>query len=392
LIKLDFGYEYAHNPQSMHRVIHSEALEKALQARGWTQANLAKEIGVSAQAVTNWMTGAGFPRPDKLLKLATTLRLGFEQLVKPAEDQPVIAFRKKANTKTTDEHILKAVGMGSLLKPLVPFLPDVRTLRTKIASPEIAINDYARLQSDVAQVRKKLGVGESAVINYHTLIAEFKASGAVLIPVLWGQKQRHENALHILLPKEDVTFIFLNLDTKLEDFKFWMAHELAHVYTPELAGTDAGEDFADAFAGALLFPQTCAHAAYVDLSRAHTANGELQALARHAQAHEISLNTVYRQVTEYVKANGLPALSIAEKQIHMTRNSRVVPLVSTALFDPPPPKPAQYIAAAKNTFQSDFFEALEKMIHAQGTGVSYVQQVMDVSLQDATALHGELVR
>jgi Zn-dependent peptidase ImmA (M78 family) len=55
-----------------------------------------------------------------------------------------------------------------------------------------------------------------------------------------GEKKRHENALHILLPAEKVTFIYLNLDTHLEDFKFWMAHELAHVYTPELAGKDEG--------------------------------------------------------------------------------------------------------------------------------------------------------
>jgi transcriptional regulator with XRE-family HTH domain len=392
LIKLDFSGSQAHNSQPMHRVIHSQALEKALQERGWTQANLAKEVGVSAQAVTNWMKGDGFPRPDKLLKLATTLKLGFEQLVMPAEDQPIVAFRKKANTKTTDDHILKAIGMGALLKPLVAFLPDVSTLRTNIASPEIAIGDYARLQSDVAQVRAKLGLGERAVVDYKTLIAEFKSSGAVLVPVLWGEKQRHENALHILLPKESVTFIFLNLDTRLEDFKFWMAHELAHVYTPELAGKNEGEDFADAFAGALLFPQACAQAAYADVSRVHTPNGQLAALKKHAVTHAISLNTVYLQVRAYTQACKLPPMLFAERQIHVARNSIASELVSKALFDPPPPKPAQYIAAAGNIFQSDFFTALEKMIRQNGTGIAYVQQVLDVSLQDAVALHGELVR
>ena len=54
----------------MHKVIHSEALTRALQERGWTQKDLAREMGVTAQAVTNWMKGADFPRPDKLLKLA----------------------------------------------------------------------------------------------------------------------------------------------------------------------------------------------------------------------------------------------------------------------------------------------------------------------------------
>ncbi|MCZ3114980.1 hypothetical protein NYZ21_21315, partial [Acinetobacter baumannii] len=84
---------------------------------------------------------------------------------------------------------------------------------------------------------------------------------------LWGEKQLHANALHIALPAERVTFVFVNLDTKLEDFKFWMAHELAHVYTPYMAGKEEGEDFADAFAGALLFPQPCAIEAYGDAAR-----------------------------------------------------------------------------------------------------------------------------
>jgi Zn-dependent peptidase ImmA (M78 family) len=98
--------------------------------------------------------------------------------------------------------------------------------------------------------------------------------------VMWGEKQNHKNALHILLPQEKVTFIFLNLDTRLEDFKFWMAHELAHVYTPDLAGTDEGEDFADAMAGALLFPKSLAETAYPQAVRQSTPAGEIRELQR----------------------------------------------------------------------------------------------------------------
>jgi transcriptional regulator with XRE-family HTH domain len=65
----------------MLKVIHSEKIKQALQARGWTQKDLAREIEVTAQAVTNWMKGVDFPRPDKLLKLATTLKLTFADLV-----------------------------------------------------------------------------------------------------------------------------------------------------------------------------------------------------------------------------------------------------------------------------------------------------------------------
>ncbi|MBY0573402.1 MAG: DNA-binding protein, partial [Undibacterium sp.] len=214
----------------------------------------------------------------------------------------------------------------------------------------------------------------------------------VLVPVLWGEKKQHQNAMHIHLPEEKVTFIFLNLDTSIEDFKFWMAHELAHVYTPALVGTEEGEDFADAFAGVLLFPNTCAQIAYQDVIRARTAHGKIVALQKHATHHSISLFTVYKQVEGYARHLQLPSIGVDEKSIHIARNkvSKQLPLVSEALFDPLPPPPSKYIAAVDNGFQSDFFRALRVMINERGMGAGYIKQILDISLADATALHSEL--
>ena len=374
----------------MHRVVHSQTLKNALTQKGWTQRQLANAIGVSAQAVTNWLKGEDFPRPDKLLRLATTLKLRFDDLVQqPAQDRAVVAFRRRAATKTTDRHIAKAQAMGALLYPLVEYLPPLRALRTELPNPSTT---YADLQRAVAQVRTKLGMGQQAVLKYQTLISEFAANDAFLVPVLWGAKQRHENALHILLPTQRVTFIYLNLDTRIEDFKFWMAHELAHVYTPDLAGKDEGEDFADAFAGALLFPQPLAERAYRDAAAAPRKAGAIATLQRHAAEHDISLFTVYRQAEAYAHTHGLPGLPLdANKDIHAVRNHQRGELVSGLLFDPLPPEPAAYIAAARNTFGSEFFASLQRMLRDRGTGPSYLQQVLDVPLADAVALHTALL-
>ena len=67
-------------------------------------------------------------------------------------------------------------------------------------------------------------------------------------------------------------------------------------------------------------------------------------------------------------------------------------LVSNILFKPMPPEPATYMAAVHNTFQSPFFEALKKMIVEKETGSGYLQQILDISIGDATALHQELTR
>ncbi|MDE2401011.1 MAG: ImmA/IrrE family metallo-endopeptidase [Burkholderiales bacterium] len=374
----------------MHKVIHSDKVKQALQDRGWSQKDLAAELDVTAQAVTNWIKGADFPRPDKLLKLATTLKLNFADLViSPAKGQPVIAFRKKGGAKTTEAHILKAMAMGALLKPLVPFLPELRSLRVQIPSPTV---QYDALQAVAAEVRTRIGLGAQAVLLYEHLIGEFESNGAVIVPVLWGEKQNHKNALHILLPQEQVTFIFLNLDTRLEDFKFWMAHELAHVYTPDLAGKNEGEDFADAFAGALLFPKALAEVAYHQAIKQRNASGEIKELHHYAAAHSISLYSVFCEVNRFAKSVGLPQLRCKDSDIHAIRNGLRGKLVSEILFAPAPPEPPAYIAAAHNVFRSAFFSALQRMTKSKGTGAGYVQQVMDIPMQDAVALHGELSR
>jgi len=374
----------------MEKLLNYGAIQSALTERGITQKQLASSVGTSSQAVTNWLKGKDFPRPASLLKLATILGLTFDQLVQTSNaGRPIIAYRKKANAKTTDAHIAKAEGIGMLLKPLVSYLPELQALRTLITSPS---TDYDKLQIVASQTRSRLGIGEQAVLGYEHLLGEFKECGAILVPVLWGSKGNHENALHIRLPQEDVTFIYLNLDTRLEDFKFWMAQELAHVLTPEKKKKIEGEDFADAFAGALLYPRACAEQAYRAATQQPSLDRAIEVLLHQADVHMISLNTIFQQVQRYAKAANLMLLPIEEKNIHALRNSLRGPLVSETMFDPMPPSPQRYIAACEKTFQTGFFLALKRMIHHSGTGASYVQQVLDASLQDASALYEELRR
>ncbi len=375
----------------MQRSLNVDGVVGALQRKGWSRKDLAAAVGVSAQSVTNWLKGADCPRPDKLLKIAAALKLRLDELLvvppERASTKPVVAFRRRAATKTTEAHIAKAQAMGALLVPLVPHLPTPRALHTTIAQPSTS---HASLQQTVAQIREKLGLGQQAVLGYSTLIGEFAANDAFVVPVLWGAQQHHGNALHILLPAQNVTFVYLNLDTYIEDFKFWMAHELAHVYTPSVTGTDEGEDFADAFAGALLFPQPLAALAYAEAAATKRKTEVIAALQRHANTHEISLFTVYSQAKACAEAGGLPPLEVTESDIHAVRNHQRGALVSALLFEPLPPEPGAYIAAARTVFGSEFFTALRRLLQAQGTGSGYLQQLLDIPLSDATALHQAL--
>lgn len=372
----------------MKRTLNNPVVEDALSRNGLSQKDLAGKLGVSAQAITNWLQGVNFPRPPVLLKLAALLNLPYDQLVvTQGIGEPIVAYRKRGNSKTTAEHIRKSKGIGHLLRPLVPLLPAVHALRTQIASPSL---DYNRLQASASELRRSIGIGDSAELEYNHLIQKFAACGAILVPVLWGKKSDHKNAMHLHLPDENITFIYLNLDTREEDFKFWMAHELAHVLTPGLTGTDEGEDFAEAFAATLLFPEACAAQAYSELMTSTDATARLQTMAAHAQQHQISLNTVYQQAKHYALNHELPPPGMDEQQIHVARNQNPGPLVSENLFDRNPPEPDRYLAACENIFASCFFEAVKRIVHEQNAEPEYLQQILDISLQDAYSLHKEL--
>ena len=110
----------------MERKLNRELLEQTVASKGFTQSALAAKLGVTKAAVSKWFVGKSFPRPPELLKLGKLLGLGYSQLVlaaAPPASEPVVAFRKRASTKTTPEHVTHAKEMGRLLGPIVKHLP-----------------------------------------------------------------------------------------------------------------------------------------------------------------------------------------------------------------------------------------------------------------------------
>jgi hypothetical protein len=79
-----------------------------------------------------------------------------------------------------------------------------------------------------------------------------------------------------------------------------------------------------------------------------------------------------------------------ETKIHVTRSIKRVALVSQILFKQSPILPNSYIEVLETQFKSDFFESLRRMIKTNQTGLSYLQQIMNLSIHDAKALYEEL--
>ena len=146
--------------------LNTGRITERLNSMGLTQSKLASELGVSRQIISNWMKKQKFPRPEKLLRLAKILKLSFDEIVVKisAEDEPVIAFRKKGGHKISKNYVESAKYMGSLLEKLVPYLPFDRFSR-----PPSLINPnqgYEYIHQVTEEIRKEIGADGKSEIPF----------------------------------------------------------------------------------------------------------------------------------------------------------------------------------------------------------------------------------
>ncbi len=376
----------------MGKKLNIQKISQSMDEKGLNQAGLAQSLGVSRTIVSAWFKGRKFPRPDKLLKLGLELGLPFQDLVEKSvtASEPIVAFRKKGRRKTTDFHIENAKEIGQLLDVLAPYLPFEGLFQPpSLNAPKL---DYSYIQKAAQRIRSEIKVKDGEPIAFEQMIGKLNNFEVVLIPVFHGRREHHENALHIFLPTSKTTWIFLNLDSNLHDFKFWMAHELGHVLSPSLTG-DSAEDFADIFAQAFLFPEVQAKGAYMSLKRLRSSRSKIREIIRLADSLKISPITVYKAINEYAAASGLVELNLEPDIYAATTNfNKKYPNVSEILFDGKLCSASDYIKKTKELFGSPFFEALRVYLSENEKSGGFIQSILDCSILDAKEIHAELIQ
>ncbi|MBU1620488.1 MAG: helix-turn-helix domain-containing protein [Gammaproteobacteria bacterium] len=380
----------------MQKILNAQNANLAMQNKGLTQTAVADNLAVSKEAVSQWLSAKSFPRPNKLLQLGKLLGLSFDELViKEDPFAPKVAFRKMKGTKTKDHHIEKAQEMGRFLRYLAPYLPfDTLEMPPVLKSPHC---DYEYLRKVTAKVREDINLGPTDRVNFSHLIRRFGELQAVVVPVLWGSKQRHENAVHIYLPDSQSTWVYLNLDTNIHDFKFWMAHELGHCLSPSLEGDDA-EDFADAFAGSLLFPHELAESAYFSIKAQPSTAAKVAHVINLADPLMISPYTVLGQANKYAQATQQSEIELSKAVFPgaVTNFNKKFKNLSEALFGDAAldadgkPSAREYIAKAEANFETPFFELLRKYLKEQDKGSGFVRTVLDMPMLDSRSIYTEL--
>jgi len=376
----------------MENQLNVKNIHQKVQELGLSQTALAREMQVSREAVSKWLRNEKFPRPAKLLKLARILNLSFAELVSkvPSGNEPVIAFRKKGAHKITSDYINHAKDMGRILAELVPYLPfDDLSQPAVLKSPS---SDYAYVHKVTKRIREEIAVQEGDEIRFDNLIKFFNNLQAMIIPVLWGNRDKHENALHIYLPESMTTWIYLNLDCRIHDFKFWMAHELGHIHAPNLQGEE-GEDFAEAFAGALLIPQELAASEYEKLQKLDNVWLQINQIKSLAERLVVSPLTVYYEINNYAINSRNPKIELERnKEIFQatTKFNKQFKPVNECLFGTKYPSPSRYIASAKEHFGSPFFDILKMYLVKYHKSASFIQSILNIPLLDAQNIYEEL--
>ena len=373
----------------MQKALNTNLIKERLVEYGYNQNKLSKDLGVSREAVSQWLKSKTLPRPAKLLQLGKLLSLSYNDLVSIDKSlEPKIAFRKKGSAKTTETHIKRAKEMGYALEQLVEFLPSEMMIKPPaLANP---INEYGYIQKVTELIRNKFNISNYKV-DFSEIIDILNQFKAILIPVLLGSKKYHENALHINLPESATTWIYVNLDTKVFDFKFWLTHELGHILTPSLEGKEA-EDFADDFAGAFLVPGDLAENYYNKLKKLRSDRQKVNYITNAAKDLIVSPITIYKEVNKYAKQNKLDKIDL-EKLLYSATTifTKDYQLISEILFKAEKPNVESYIHISEEFFHTIFFNLLEQYHKKRVITLSFIRKIIDLPITDAKETYDFLV-
>lgn len=365
-----------------------DKIESAMHVRGLNAAAIASSLEVSKTIVSEWFRGNKFPRPALLLRLGKLLGLSYAELVQENRAaEPIVAYRKHGNAKFRVEDEERAKGMGRAAALLVPYLPFGRlNAPARLISPR---NDPSYIEEAANETRRAMA-SSGRPLGFEDIIGLFNELKAVLVPVLWGDKDSLDNALHVYLPDSQTTFVYLNLDTKLFDFKFWMLHELGHAKTAGLLDSVEAEKFADSFASAILVPGSMAEAEYQALVTITDIGARITRALALSRELIVSPITIAKRVDEAARAQG--GKELFGKAIYgaAANFNKEYGLVSQGLFAADTLEASQLIRASQEIFKSPFYPALRGYISEHGESEGIITASLGVGPADAKAILGAL--
>lgn len=252
-------------PPAQPRRLNPKKLQRARKAKALTQTDLAKEVGLTRQAVSAYEQGAKVPEADKLIEIAKILEQPISYFVAPEREAfgPFSARTYRAFGSATKKRNEQCDVLADWLSEIAAYVDETVNFPTpKI--PEIdAPSDgdgYSEDEIEVAAetVRLAWGLGPGPIGNLTKLI-ESRGVFVGHLPVTSGGV----NAFSYWSGIRPFIVTGANNTTAVRR-RFDMAHELGHLVLHQGIGSEELEEKeilrrvefeANRFAGALLMPR-----------------------------------------------------------------------------------------------------------------------------------------
>jgi transcriptional regulator with XRE-family HTH domain len=382
LTKLDRASFSDYNPY----MLNITAIEFAMRQLGLNGKTLADACGVSKEATSNWLNGESLPRPSKLARLAEVLNIPVEGLLNVvSQTPPVFAYRTRLNKPVTGALRDAAEEQARHLEQLLPYVDGWCEFEPPLLrEPSL---DAERIRLATLKVRQSLELSNKDVLSTEALERLFHNFGAILVPVIWGlNKERHENALTVYLPKSKTSWVVFNLGCRKDDYKYWLAHEYGHCLTMHALNEEDGEVFAEKFAQQLVFPDEVARDC---LEAVRLSKGGATIVKEYADMYGISVITVLRAVDRLSEQLYSDKTGLGTPGFYATWNAtrKDVQTMSEVLFGSNSPTQVDYVVKAEAAYKTPVFKAIQSFQEAEGgRNPAFIASALNLGLGDALSL------
>jgi transcriptional regulator with XRE-family HTH domain len=362
--------------------LNTYLLKEKIQLNGYTPKLLSKELDVSEASLSYWLSGQKLPGYPKLKMLCNKLGITMTEAMFK-EELYSFKFRKNRQSKVTHNDNVKVHELINALEELFPIIEEKGTFPNEPLKLRKPVCDYDYYQSVSKDIREKL----NDKLTTENILNFIKSQlNTLIIPVLWGSTKPFCNAVKITNLSAKISFLYLNLNSKEEDIKFWLLHEAAHIIAPGINEIEE-ERFADDLAGAILFSREEASEFYMNLQKLGKESEILKQIFEDADKLEIAPYTIYKQLEALISFYNLENLLPEPQKLFNRKKSQSDYLINDEKINA-----EQYIYITKNRYKSDIFDYLKEYLHSdKSVSFHYIKKLLNIPAPDALQIYQELI-
>ena len=135
----------------MNTNIISEYLQFLRKSNNYTQDDLAKELGISRQAVSKWETGMAIPGLEVLLEISKLYNITINDILEPKiQPQRITSFEQISTISEKElKDVLEQFGTNALVTALMGASPEINSFCEKLF-PDI---DFEMIRKNIGRIR-----------------------------------------------------------------------------------------------------------------------------------------------------------------------------------------------------------------------------------------------